>query len=428
MKQRPFKNSEIGPVPEEWEISTIGHLIADGHAKLQTGPFGTVLKASEFVETGHPVVSVREIRNGYIQLYDETPCVSDETYEKLGKYALQADDLVFARKGSVERSALIPADGISYFLGSDGICLRLDSHCLFPRYMLYFLQLDAIRQHISRQAYGTTMVGLNENVLRHIPLIIPSLPDQRRIAAMLSDADAWSKSLEKLIEKKKLVKHGAMQALLSGKTRLPGFSGEWEERRLGECGVFRKGSGISREEGRSGNIPAVRYGELYTHHDCIIRIFASHISEAVARRATLLKPGDILFACSGETKEEIGKCAAFIHPVRAYAGGDLLIMTPNPSRCDSTFLGYALNASKCQIQKAAAGQGDAVVHIHKDALEAIEITFPPSLAEQRAIASVLSDMDAELAALSREKAKAEQIKQGMMQELLTGRVRVGEGE
>lgn len=139
--------------------------------------------------------------------------------------------------------------------------------------------------------------------------------------------------------------------------------------------------------------------------------------------ATRLNQGDIVFACSGETKEEIGKCAAFLGDDVAYAGGDLIIFSPGLGY-DSLFLAYELNTSFCVSQKAAAGQGDAVVHICQSALAELLVRIPPTLAEQQAIATALSDMDAEIAALEAKRAKYERIKQGMIQELLTGKTRL----
>ncbi len=127
------------------------------------------------------------------------------------------------------------------------------------------------------------------------------------------------------------------------------------------------------------------------------------------------------FAGSGETKEEIGKCIAFVDKLEAYAGGDIVILRPRGF--DSLFLGYALNTANVIRQKASRGQGDAVVHISAVALAQIEVRVPDAT-EQTAIATLLSDMDAELAALEAKLAKARDLKQGMMQELLTGRIRL----
>jgi type I restriction enzyme S subunit len=141
----------------------------------------------------------------------------------------------------------------------------------------------------------------------------------------------------------------------------------------------------------------------------------------VAETARLLKKGDLLFAGSGETKEDIGKCVAFVDDFEAYAGGDIVIL--RPQGVDSLFLGFSLNTSPINRQKASRGQGDAVVHIGSTALADITVNLPP-LPEQTAIAEVLFEIDAELACLEQRREKTRALKQGMMQELLTGRTRL----
>ena len=230
----------------------------------------------------------------------------------------------------------------------------------------------------------------------------------------------WT-ALDQLIAKKRDLKQAAMQQLLTGQTRLPGFHGEWEVKRLGEVGTFAKGSGVKKDESQCGTLPCIRYGEIYTRHHDYIKEFYSFISPQVAATARLLKQGDLLFAGSGETKEEIGKCVAFLDDFEAYAGGDIVIL--RPLGVDSMYLGFCLNTPSINKQKASRGQGDAVVHISSSALADIELNLPP-LPEQTAIAEVLSDMDAELAALEQRRDKTRALKQGMMQELLTGRTRL----
>lgn len=129
----------------------------------------------------------------------------------------------------------------------------------------------------------------------------------------------------------------------------------------------------------------------------------------------------MLFAGSGETKEEIGKCVAFLESREAYAGGDIVILRPRG--VDSLFLGYSLNTFEVNRQKASRGQGDAVVHISATALAQVCLQMPPA-EEQSAIAKVLSDMDDEIDALERWQGKTRAIKGGMMQQLLIGRVRL----
>lgn len=198
---------------------------------------------------------------------------------------------------------------------------------------------------------------------------------------------------------------------------------EWEVKALGEVGVFSKGLGVSRSESNSGALPCVRYGEIYTDYNDYIKEFRSFISEKVAAGAKLMSPGDILFAGSGETKEEIGKTVAFLGGVdRAYCGGDILILSPSRGY-DSKFLGYVCNSQPIVAQKASRGQGDAVVHIRSGSLAEVVIPVPPR-PEQEKIAEALSDVDGLLAAMTKLIKKKHAIKQGAMQQLLTGKKRL----
>lgn len=191
---------------------------------------------------------------------------------------------------------------------------------------------------------------------------------------------------------------------------------DWEVKSLAEIGKFSKGSGVRKDEAQSGEIPCIRYGEIYTIHNDYIKKFNSFISRNVADTAKRLKSGDILFAGSGETKEEIGKSVAFIAEFEAYAGGDIVILSA--SIAEPLYLGYLLNSPFIQKQKASRGQGDAVVHISASQLGNIKIPLPPTKIEQIAIATVLSDADALISSLSTLITKKRMIKQGAMQELL----------
>ncbi|WP_311882785.1 restriction endonuclease subunit S [Halomonas piscis] len=261
--------------------------------------------------------------------------------------------------------------------------------------------------------------------MARIRVPLPEVGEQRAIATALSDADALIESLDRLIAKKRAIKQAAMQQLLTGQTRLPGFTGEWETKRLGEIGTFYKGQGIRRDDVSDEGVPCIRYGEIYTRYgDCVVAPESS-IPEHLSESAFPLRSGDILFAGSGETAEEIGMCVAYLGEQPAFAGGDIVVLRPNGGT--SAYLGRLLNHPTIAQQKARVGQGDAVVHISARNLAQIEVHFPDQK-EQTAIATVLSDMDSEVEALEHRRYKARQLKQGMMQQLLTGRVRLVEPE
>ena len=191
---------------------------------------------------------------------------------------------------------------------------------------------------------------------------------------------------------------------------------DWVVKKLGEIGALRKGKGIRKDEIISDGIPCVRYGELYTLHHEYIKCFSSFISAESAKNSQKLNKGDLLFAGSGETKEEIGKCSAFIDDREAYAGGDVIILSPQ--KTNPLLLGFILNHELVVRQKAQLAQGDAIVHIYPNNLSRISVPLPPTKAEQTAIAVALSDANALIQSLEKLIAKKRSIKQGAMQELL----------
>ena len=162
-------------------------------------------------------------------------------------------------------------------------------------------------------------------------------------------------------------------------------------------------------------------GELYTKYDNYVFELSSRIPRKVAQMALPIEAGDLLFAGSGETAEEIGRCAVYLGNESAYAGGDIIVL--RSSGQDPIYLGHLFNHPTVQAQKARMGQGNAVVHISTHNLAQVQISLPPAK-EQSAIAAVLLDMNSEIAALERRRNKTRAIKQGMMHELLTRRVRL----
>ena len=330
-----------------------------------------------------------------------------------GVAAVKGPGVVTGRYGTIGEVFYVQAD----FWPLNTTLFVRDYHGNDPLFVSYLLRTVDFQSHSGKSG----VPGVNRNDIHELAVQVPSPDEQRRIASALSDIDALLTKLDQLIAKKRDLKQAAMQQLLTGRLRLQGLSGQWDDKSLASLGSLLKGRGVTRDQANSGSIACVRYGEIYTTHHDIVRRITSWISPSVAATAMRLKCGDILFAGSGETKEEIGKCVAFIDDFEAYAGGDIVVLRPRG--VDSRFLGYALNTPEVSRQKANFGQGDAVVHISAAALGSVTVRLPP-LDEQGAIGTVLTDMDAELAALEPRRDKTRQLKQGMMQGLLTGRIRL----
>jgi type I restriction enzyme, S subunit len=173
----------------EWsEALTIGALLARDGGSIKTGPFGTALKASEYSEHGVPLISVREIGHGSFHIDGKTPRVNEETISRLPEYVLNEGDVVFARKGGIERCALVRRHQSGWFLGSDGIRLRPPKTC-DARFVAYSLQTKAVKDWLIQHSTGSTMASLNQATISRLPITLPSRHDQTRVADMLETLD-----------------------------------------------------------------------------------------------------------------------------------------------------------------------------------------------------------------------------------------------
>lgn len=421
MELRPgYKQTEVGVIPEDWGIKLVQEI-----GQIKTGPFGTLLKASEYSKgEGVPLISVGEVGEGCFRISEETPRVPSNVVRRLPQYVLRSGDIVFGRKGAVNRSALVSSAEDGWFLGSDGISIRPNSAC-HPPYLAAQFQGKTVQSWLIQNAIGTTMPSLNQRILSgvQIPYALPE--EQRAIATALSDVDALIAGLEKLIAKKRDLKQAAMQQLLTGQTRLPGFSGAWEVKRLGEIGATYGGLvGKSKADFGHGAAQYVPFVNVMANVviDCSAFELVN-VSTAELQNEVLC--GDLLFNGSSETPEEVAMCSLMAQTVdnlylNSFCFGFRL--KPNVST-NGLFLAYYMRSSIGRNLMKSLAQGSTRYNLSKGALLDAGLTLPCEQ-EQTAIATILSDMDAELAALETRLAKTRALKQGMMQELLTGRTRL----
>ena len=400
-----------------WDTATIGDFL-----DFKNG----LNKGKEFFGYGTPIVNYTDVYKKRGLTKNDVRGKVNLTRDEIHRFDARKNDVFFTRTSETPEEvgmSSVLLDDIDDCVFSGFVLRGRPKNDMFtPEYCKYCFTTEAVRNAITMGCTYTTRALTNGKQLSAIEIVVPSKPEQEAIAQSLTDIDELILSLEKLVAKTKAIKQGAMQELLTGKRRLPGFSGEWNKCKLGSLGVFLKGTGISRNESNSGKLPAVRYGELYTKHQNYVTNYFSSISKEVASNAKRVYRGDILFAASGETKEEIGKCAAIIHETPVYAGGDILIFRPTV-QLNPEFMGTLLNTTDVCKQRAEKGQGDAIVHIHADALSNIEITIP-NIEEQQAIADILVDVDKGIERLDKKLDKYRQVKQGMIQQLLTGKIRL----
>jgi type I restriction enzyme S subunit len=291
---------------------------------------------------------------------------------------------------------------------------------IYPKYIYYLFNT------INWELYnsGSGVPTLDRNDIHDLKCVIPSIEEQKRIAEVLSDVDCMISSLEKLIAKKKAVKQGAMQELLTGKKRLPGFVGEWEDYTIGKMGEFYSGlSGKSKKDFDCGEAHYITFLNVLSNVKIDTSILAAvDVKEGEMQNA--VKKGDLFFNTSSETPEEVGMCAVLDEDLdNTYLNSFCFGFRLNDDTHTPLFLSYYLNSAIGRRIMSVLAQGATRYNLSKNNFAETVIQLPEK-EEQNAIASILSNMDNEIEALEQKLAKTRQIKQGMMQQLLTGKIRL----
>ena len=399
-------------------------------SELGTFSKGSGIKRDEANSGSIPAIRYGEIytaHNDYIKQFQSF------ISEKVAKEAtlLKNGDLLFSCSGETKEDigkCVAFVSNERAYAGGDIIILSPTVPC-DSKYIGFLCNSSFVNKQRYSFAQGDSIVHISSESIGKIEIPFPPLNEQKKIATTLSVWDSAIEKMEKLIEAKIVQKNSLTYKLIENQNDVKFKLGDvtidkskWKKKSLKEMGSFSKGQGIKRDDALSGNIAAVRYGEIYTTHNDYIKEFHSFISEDVAKKSKLLKKGDLLFSCSGETKEDIGKCVAFVSDIVAYAGGDIIIFSPQ-IECNSKYLGFLLNSPSISKQKYGLGQGDSIVHISAESIGRLTV-FLPSYPEQKVIADVLSAIDDELALLKQQLENYKKQKQGLMQKLLTGQWRV----
>ncbi len=377
----------------------IGELCASGLAELQTGPFGSQLHAHEYVPEGVPVVSTESIKDRKIDR-GSLPQVSKRKATELARHLLNEGDILFARRGvqATGHAALVGARDKGMLCGTGAIRLRLkaDNEIVDSAYLSWVLADQKSISWFKVNAIGGTMPNLNPSIVRAFQFFAPPISEQRAAAEALGDVDALLGGLDRLIAKKRDLKQAAMQQLLTGQTRLPGFSGEWDVKPLQQIAPFQRGFDLPTADLVPGPYPVVYSNGILNHH-----------SKFMVRG-----PG-VVTGRSGT----IGR-VNFIE--QDFWPHNTALWVTNFKGNNPKFVFYLYGS----IGLERFGSGTGVPTLNRNDIHSAKLALPASVDEQTAIAAVVSDMDAELEALEQRRAKTAALKQGMMQELLTGRTRL----
>jgi type I restriction enzyme S subunit len=420
--RKGYRQNEIRVIPDDWVLINIGS-IADPNKQwsFTGGPFGSNLKASDYTDDGIRVIQLQNIGDGYFKTNYEVFTSANKADELLS-CNIYPGEIILSKMGDpVARACIIPSTYERYLMCSDGIRLSVDQKRFNTFFVCSVINAQDFRTKAENAGTGSTRQRIGLTELRNLELICPpTLAEQESIAEVLTDADALIEAVEQLLAKKRHIKQGAMQELLTGKRHLPEFSGKWETKKLGEIGIFSKGKGLPKKDLSSdGKLHAVPYTAMYTDFTEIIKI--DLIKNYTSSTDTvLINSPHILIAGSSNMLENVGKVGAFNSHEQIAVGGDIILYRTS---ADVRYISYLLNTPLHRKRIVFLSQGSTIRHVYISTFFNYEIEIP-KLEEQQAIAEILSDMDAEIATLEDKLTKARQIKQGMMQELLTGRIRL----
>ena len=403
-----YKLTEVGVIPEDWGSRKLGEL-----ATFRTGPFGSALHKSDYTSNGIPIVNPMHIVEGEI-VPTQSMTITETAAVALSEFRLKAGEVVIGRRGDMGRCAVVRSEQVGWLCGTGSMIVR-PSTGVDARFLQRVLSSPKVVSAIEDTSVGSTMINLNQSTLSGLAIQAPPIQEQRAIATALSDVDALLAKLDQLIAKKRDLKQAAMQQLLTGQTRLPGFDGEWEVKRLGDIFSITAGKSKSAFVAEGGRYWVIDMGSISTSGKLMV-------SKPTNFKGDFLNAGDLVMP-----KDDIGGGniigkVAFIDRDMSYVLGDHVYRL-EAKQGDSLFLSYVINGYKTNSELRKKVIGSAQLGLGRRSVEDQEIPFPTK-AEQSAIAKVLSDMDAELSALEARRDKTRTIKQGMMQELLTGRIRL----
>lgn len=405
-----YKKTEVAVIPEEWEVKSLESLTPSNQKYgIVDGPFGSNLKTIHYRKSGIPIIT-----SGYVT--DGKFIASDYLYVDLEKFkqekrsAVKPGDIVMAKIGArCGASAILPLDHQVGILSGNALKITVEENKYSSVYVWQILCDLYSRGCLESLRTTGAQPAISISNLKKLMISIPSrLTEQQAIATALSDMDGLISSLTKLIDKKKNVKQGAMQELLTGKKRLNGFSGEWVEDKLGDIAIIIMGQSPDSKYYNTGRVglPLVQGNADIKNRKTVIRFYTSQITKTALKNdviMTVRAPVGYIGKASDDCCIGRGVCAI---------------------RYENEYLYHYLIYIEDQWSKLS--KGSTFDSVNSTEVKELILLIPPTIAEQIAIANILSDMDNEIEILQTMLNKYKTIKQGMMQELLTGRIRLVE--
>lgn len=395
-----YKNTKIGVIPKDWKVVHLNKV-----ATIVGGSTPSSFNKSYWNGNINWFTPTEVGESKYV--YKSIRKITQLGYENCSAKILPVGTIILTTRAVIGDLSILKVKACT----NQGFQSFITNRLINNEYLYY--RLAVLKNILLLNASGSTFLEISLNKLRNIKIPLPPLSEQNAIATALSDADALISATEKLIAKKKAIKQGAMQELLKPQEG-------WEEKTLEEDFDIIKGQGLSKSKlDEHGKLECILYGELFTTYKELIREVNSKTN---SEEGIMSKFGDILFPGSTTTVGiDLAKCSTILAN-NVMIGGDIIVLRKKQKHINPEFIVYYLNI-KCKYKIAAKTKGVTIYHLHGKDLSDIKISYP-DYQEQTRIATILSDMDAEISLLEQKLEKQKQIKQGMMQNLLTGKIRL----
>lgn len=409
-----YKMTDVGVIPEDWEVKNVSESCL---IKARIGWQG--LKKSEYMSSGdYLLITGTDFDNGQVN-WNSCAYVSKARYEQDSNIKIRPQDILISKDGTIGKVAylgMIPKAGT---LNSGIFVIRANDRKIDQVFLSKIFMSFYFEEFLNRLVAGSTINHLYQKDFVKFCFPLPNSEEQVAIAAALSDADSLISALTKKIEKKKAIKQGLMQQLLTGKKRLPGFNDKWKSMLLGDIAEVKDGTHQTPKYVKSGGKP------FYSVENVTADDFKNvkHISLEEHKALTSnyrIEKGDVLMTRIGS----IGCCKYVDWDVDASFYVSLALLKIN-EKYDSKFISYLSNIKSFKEEVMLNSLVFAIPQkINLGNISLIKVYIPTSKAEQTAISNILSDCDSEIAALEEKRDKYKEIKQGMMQQLLTGKIRL----
>lgn len=420
MKETKFKDTEVGRIPEDWDATRIDKLCC---LKARIGWQG--LTTGEYLPQGdYVLVTGTDFNDGYID-WKNCYYVSKWRYDQDINIQIKEGDVLISKDGTIGKVAFldsIPGPGT---LNSGVFVVRpKQDNVMNKAYLSWIFKSIWFKSFIDQLTAGSTINHLYQKDFVKFQLVYPNdISEQSRIATALSAIDNLISELGKLIDKKRAIKQGAMQQLLTGKKRLKGFNEPWVEKKLGEDALILRGGSPRPIEDyitdSQDGLNWIKIGDVKPN-DKYFRKTAEKIKKEGLNKTRQVKKGDFILSNS----MSFGR--PYILDIDGCIHDGWLVIQDYQETYDMLFLYYILCSDAVMNQYASMAAGSSVQNLNKEKVSNVLLYAPSSLKEQSAIAKVLSSMDEEISFLEAKREKYNAIKQGMMQQLLTGKIRLVE--